>query len=98
MFYSTEHLFYDAGFGYDAAWGLFDQPGRRETGVCPGPPIPAGIRFRLPALSSSSKFPANGTYISYPTNVKPTYMQQWNLTVQRQLRLKLADIGQLYWQ
>jgi hypothetical protein len=30
-------------------------------------------------------FPVAGTYVSIPSNVKPTYVMQWNLSYQRQL-------------
>ena len=84
MFYSTEHLFYDAGFGYDAAWGFLTSLAGVNLST-PWATYPGGNPFPTPALSSSSKFPANGTYTSYTPDVRPTYMQQWNLTVQRQL-------------
>jgi hypothetical protein len=84
MFYSTEHLFYDAGFGYDAAWGYLTTLAGVNLNT-PWASYPGGNPFPTPVLSSASKFPANGTYTSYPQNVKPTYMQQWNLSVQRQL-------------
>jgi hypothetical protein len=83
MFYSTEHLFYDAGFGYDAAWGYSTS----LAGVKlenPWATYPGGNPFPTPPLSGSSKFPANGGYVTYQPNVNPTYMQQWNLSVQRQ--------------
>ncbi|HMF76106.1 MAG TPA: carboxypeptidase regulatory-like domain-containing protein [Bryobacteraceae bacterium] len=33
----------------------------------------------------ASIFPAGGTYVSIPADVRPTYMMQWNLSFQRQL-------------
>ena len=84
MFSSTEHLFYDAGFGYDAAWGFLTSLAGVNLST-PWATYPGGNPFPTPALGSSSKFPANGTYTSYTPDVRPTFMQQWNLTVQRQL-------------
>ena len=34
---------------------------------------------------ANATFVANGQYINLPLNIRPTYMQQWNISVQRQL-------------
>jgi hypothetical protein len=40
-------------------------------------------------------FPSEGVYVNMPINPKPTNVAQWNVTYQRQLRRRLAGIGQL---
>jgi hypothetical protein len=44
-----------------------------------GDPFPA-----VTHLSPTAAFPVNSTYTNQPINYKPTYSQQWNLSVQRQ--------------
>jgi hypothetical protein len=37
------------------------------------------------ALSRDEPFPINGAYITYPSDWKPLWVNQWNLSIQRQL-------------
>lgn len=85
-FYSTTHLFYDAQFAYQNPWGNL-VAANLAGGVKldnPWANYPGGNPFPL-VLSSSSSFPVNGTYTFYKANTNPSYMQQWNLSFQRQL-------------
>ena len=45
-----------------------------------GNPFPA-----LANISPNSFFPLAGIYVNAPLDIKPTYLQQWNLSVQRQV-------------
>src|SRR6202030_4112699 len=36
-------------------------------------------------LSANSTFPTQGTFVREPGNSQPTYMQQWNISLQKQL-------------
>jgi hypothetical protein len=44
-----------------------------------GNPFPTPTRF-----PSNHQFPSAGTFKFYPENARPTYLQQWNLSFQRQ--------------
>ena len=46
--------------------------------------FPGGNPYPL-QLSPSYQFPQSGTYLTSPLNIHPTYVEQWNLTLQRQL-------------
>jgi hypothetical protein len=85
-FYSSTHLFYDAQFAYQNPWGNLIAA-NLAGGVKLDDPwanYPGGNPFPL-TLAANSVFPANGTYTSYKRDTNPSYMQQWNLSIQRQL-------------
>jgi hypothetical protein len=47
---------------------------------------PGGNPFPQPSPpTANAQFVANGQYVNLPLNIHPTYMQQWNISVQRQL-------------
>ena len=47
---------------------------------------PGGNPFPTPTpLPSNFPFPIGGTFVFMPVHVHPTYVQQWNLTVEKQL-------------
>jgi hypothetical protein len=85
-FYSTTHLFYDAQWAYESPWGNL-LAANLANGVKlenPWANYPGGNPFPL-TISKASVFPPNGTYTTYLNNANPSYMQQWNLSIQRQL-------------
>jgi len=45
---------------------------------------PGGNPFPV-TLSPNFVFPTSATYLTAPLNIHPTYVEQWNLTIQRQL-------------
>ena len=45
--------------------------------------FPGGNPF--PLGSGPNAFPRNGAYLDWPESLKPTYYNQWNLTVQQQI-------------
>jgi len=84
MFNDTSHLFYNIGyqgFGQGVAIpnpaGGFDDP---YLGYPGGNPYPQALE-----LTSASTFNQFAGYATYPLHTDPTRMQQWNLTVQRQI-------------
>jgi len=83
-FYSTTHLFYDAQFAYNNPWGdlISLPPGQKLDS--PWASYPGGNPFPL-IIPTNGAFPVNGAMLTYPLHTIPPYMQQWNLTVQRQL-------------
>ncbi|MGP8243850.1 MAG: TonB-dependent receptor domain-containing protein, partial [Bryobacteraceae bacterium] len=87
MFYDLPPIYFTTGFNGGAPWGStvsltspaggFSNP---WTGVAGGNPFP------LPTPPSSNQaFPVGGNYITLPRDLKPTNMQQWNLSYSRQL-------------
>lgn len=85
MFYDFPHtLFYDA-YGGEAPWapgvtiptpvGGFANPWQGYPG---GNPFPISI-------SKNSPFPSSAGYLTVPLNLHTTYVEQWNLSIQRQL-------------
>ena len=57
--------------------GGLTNPYQTYTG---GNPFPG-----LTSISANSFFPTVGVYVNTPLNMRPTYLQQWNLSVQRQV-------------
>ena len=89
MFYDTPQLFFYTRFANNPPWGAqislptanFSNPWAAYPG---GNPFPG-----LNTLSKSSAFPLSGTYVNMPVNANPPYVQQWNLSVQRQVGANL---------
>ena len=79
IFYDTPQLFFYTRFANNPPWGA--QASLPTTSFAsPWATYPGGNPF-----PGSSFFPAAGVYVNMPLNVKPPYVQQWNLSVQRQL-------------
>lgn len=87
IFFDTPHLFFNTRFANNPPWGAqitlanpaggFANPYQTYPG---GNPFPA-----LARISTDSFFPQAGIYVNAPLRIKPTYLQQWNLSVQRQV-------------
>ena len=85
MFYDSPQMFFDTRYSNSPPYGdtisqtgpiSFTQPWATfaETNPFPG----------LNTISSTSLFPKAGIYVNTPLHVKPMYMQQWNLSLERQ--------------
>lgn len=90
IFYELPHTLFAYGFSEAPPWGenvsrsnvFFNDPwGAGWGGTAP---FPGGDPFPL-QLNKNFTFPNFGTYTTYPMNVKPTYLEQWNFSVQRQI-------------
>lgn len=90
IFYDLPQTLFAYGFSEAPPWGenisrpnvVFADPwgpGQNNSAAYPG-----GDPFPL-QLNKNFTFPNFGTYTTYPMNVKPTYLEQWNLSVQRQI-------------
>jgi len=87
VFFDTPHLFFNTRFANNPPWGAqitlanpaggFANPYQAYPG---GNPFPA-----LANISPDSFFPVAGIYVNAPLRIKPMYLQQWNLSVQRQV-------------
>jgi hypothetical protein len=82
-FYSTTHLFYDAQFAYQNPWGNRIALASGAKLDDPWAGYPGGNPFPL-FIPKNAVFPINGTYTTYPQRTNPSYMEQWNLSFQRQ--------------
>jgi hypothetical protein len=87
VFFDTPHLFFNTRFANNPPWGAqitlpnpaggFSNPYQTYPG---GNPFPA-----LANISPDSFFPQAGIYVNAPLRIKPMYLQQWNLSLQRQV-------------
>jgi Carboxypeptidase regulatory-like domain len=85
VFYDLPHLFFTSGWGQDPPYGSlvsltspaggFSNPWQGYAGGNPFPIV----------LSDKITFPTAGTYVSAPLHVNPTYLNQWNLSIQKQV-------------
>src|SRR5262245_4288131 len=87
VFYDNPHLFFNTRFANNPPWGaqitLSNPAGGLTT---PYQTYPGGNPFPgLANISADSFFPLAGVYVNAPFDIKPTYLQQWNLSVQRQV-------------
>jgi hypothetical protein len=87
VFYDTPHLFFNTRFANNPPWGaqitITNPPGGWSD---PYLGYPGGNPF--PALNTDWKtaaFPAFGVYVNTPLHLEPTQLQQWNLSVQKQV-------------
>ncbi len=87
IFLDAPHLFFNTRFANNPPWGaqitIPNPPGGFSD---PYAGYPGGNPF--PALNTnwqSAAFPAFGVYVNTPLHTQPTSLQQWNLSVQRQV-------------
>jgi carboxypeptidase family protein/TonB-dependent receptor-like protein len=97
VFYDTAHLFFNTRFANNPPWGaqitISNPPGGFAD---PYLGYPGGNPF--PALNTSwqtQPFPAFGVYVNTPIHMEPTELQQWNVSVQRQVGDWLATVSYL---
>jgi hypothetical protein len=89
IFYDTPQLFFYTRFANNPPWGAqislptanFTNPWATYPG---GDPFPA-----LNAVAKNMQFPLAGVYVNMPLHVNPPYVQQWNLSIQRQVGTNL---------
>jgi len=88
-------LFFDA-YGGTAPWGLgVTNPNTPVKFDDPWAGYPGGNPFPVKS-SKDAVFPSNLGFLTVPLNLRPTYLQQWNLTVQRQFGANwLASVSYL---
>ncbi|HEY6343821.1 MAG TPA: TonB-dependent receptor [Bryobacteraceae bacterium] len=83
IFYDMPHTLFSYGFSEEPPWG----DSITRTGVSfqnPWAGFPGGNPFPL-QLNKNAYFPIPGTYTTYPLNIKNTYMEQWNFSIQKQV-------------
>jgi carboxypeptidase family protein len=87
VFYDTPHLFFNTRFANNPPWGAqitlpnpvggFSDPYLGYPGGNPFPGLNDGW--------ATQPFPAFGVYVNTPLHLEPTSLQQWNVSVQRQI-------------
>ena len=87
IFYDNPHLFFNTRFANNPPWGAQITLANPAGGLTnPYQTYPGGNPFPgLAKISTDSFFPQAGVYVNAPLNIKPTYLQQWNLSLQRQV-------------
>ena len=87
VFYDTPHLFFNTRFANNPPWGAQITISNPAGGFSdPYLGYPGGNPF--PGLNTdwaTQAFPAFGVYVNTPLHVEPTALQQWNVSVQRQV-------------
>jgi hypothetical protein len=97
VFYDTPHLFFNTRFANNPPWGaqitIPNPPGGFADpyqGIAGGNPFP-GLNQGWP----TQPFPPGGVYVNTPLHTEPTALQQWNVSVQRQIGDWLASASYL---
>jgi hypothetical protein len=85
ILYDLPPSLFDYQFSLNPPWGDTVTRTRPEGGFDdPWAGFPGGNPFPT-TLGKNAFFPAQASYVNMPLHVKPTYVQQWNLSVQRQI-------------
>ncbi|HEV3483607.1 MAG TPA: TonB-dependent receptor [Candidatus Acidoferrales bacterium] len=88
IFYDTPQMFFDTRYSNNPPWGAqinLTGPGLSLTN--PWTTYPGGVSPfpALNAVSKSMQFPTAGVYVTSPLKSQPMYLEQWNLTIQKQV-------------
>lgn len=85
LFYDNPEEFYFDRFADNSPFGSgisLSRPAGGLTNPYQGQTVPP---FPLPfPTASNGFFPKSGVYINLPTNLRPSYVQQWNLAIDKQ--------------
>lgn len=88
LFYDNPEEFYFDRFADNSPFGSgisLSRPAGGLTNPYQGqtvPPFP--LPFPTAGNAGTAFFPKNGVYINLPTNLRPTYVQQWNFSIDKQ--------------
>jgi hypothetical protein len=85
MFYDLPSTLFFYQFSNEPPWGEAITINNPVGGFQnPWQGYPGGNPFPV-AISKDFVFPTGGTYTNVPLNVKPPYLEQWNLSLQKQI-------------
>jgi hypothetical protein len=95
MFYDTPQMFFNTRYSNSPPFGdtialnnvSFANPWASYPG---GDPFPA-----LNTLSTTAPFAQEGVYVNSPLHIQPFYLEQWNLSIQRQVSSWLFGVAYL---
>ncbi len=97
VFYDAPHLFFNTRFANNPPWGAQITLSNPAGGWAdPYSTYPGGNPW--PTLATqwqTAPFPFFGVYVNTPLDLKPTQLQQWNLSVQRQFGDWLGAVSYL---
>ncbi|HJT89196.1 MAG TPA: TonB-dependent receptor, partial [Bryobacteraceae bacterium] len=88
MFYDLPHTLFAYGFSEEPPWSsTIGIPGGRTTPIAFNNPWASngGVNPFPLSLGANAIFPLAATYTTYPLNLDVTYLEQWNLSVEKQL-------------
>jgi hypothetical protein len=99
IFYDSPWTWMMSGFPQNSPWGetiTLNAPAGGFSNPWQG--YPGGDPFPTPAPPPANfQFPTSGSYVSMPLHVRSTYMQQWNVAIEKQfgknLRLTATYMG-----
>ncbi len=87
VFYDSSYMWNTLHIPLNPPWGQtisLTAPGGGLSN--PWQAYPGGNPFPFaPPTSSSAKFPIAGVYVFEPPHARPTYLQQWNVAIQKQV-------------
>ncbi|MBZ5675730.1 MAG: TonB-dependent receptor [Acidobacteriia bacterium] len=84
ILYDMPHTLFAYGFSQAPPWAAVIGPLNNVSFADPWANYPGGDPFPL-NLGKNAAFPTSGTYTSYPLDLKVPYLQQWNLSLQKQI-------------
>jgi hypothetical protein len=87
LFYDNPELFYFDRFADDSPFGsasVINRPAGGLTNPYQGLTVP-GFPLPFPKSAATAFFAPGGIFINLPLNLRPTYVQQWNLAVEKQV-------------
>jgi Carboxypeptidase regulatory-like domain/TonB dependent receptor len=87
LFYDNPELFYFDRFADDSPFGsasVINRPVGGLTNPYQGQTVP-GFPLPFPTSATNAFFAPGGIFINLPLNLRPTYVQQWNLAVEKQI-------------
>ena len=86
IFYDLPTAFQDFDFSANPPFGQTVLQNNPVGGFAnPWAGYPGGDPFATKAQSGSAVFPTGAAYLTAPLHVAPTYLQQWNVSIQKQI-------------
>ena len=86
LFYENPEEFYFDRFADDSPFGsasVINRPAGGLTNPYQGQKTP-GFPLPFPTSATNAFFAPGGIFINLPLNLRPTYIQQWNLAIEKQ--------------
>jgi hypothetical protein len=98
MFYDLPHTLFAYGFSEEPPWSsTIAVPGGRTAPIAFNNPWASngGINPFPLSLGANAIFPLAATYTTYPLDLKVTYLEQWNFSVEKQVKNWLLKVNYL---
>jgi hypothetical protein len=86
IFYDSPQMFFDTRYSNNPPFGASIGLTGPLSLTDPWAAYPGGIPFpALNAVSKTSEFPTEGVYVNSPKKSEPEYLEQWNLSLEKQI-------------